>query len=60
MSFNLVVQVLLLAVLQEIHPEKKKRRKLPMILDATEEQTKREEREKAKGCETDLSFTRHR
>lgn len=48
---------LLLAVLQEIHPEQKKRRKLPMILDAIEEQ---EEREKAKGCETDLSFTRHR
>lgn len=32
-----------------------------MILDAIEEQKKKnEEREKAKGCETDLSFTRHR
>lgn len=30
-----------------------------MFLDAIEEQRK-EEREKAKGCETDLSFTRHR
>ena len=48
---------LLFAVLQEIRPEQRKRRKLPMILDAIEEQ---EERENAKGCETDLSFTRHR